>query len=64
MTQPEFEVKADNLALRIGLKYIRTHPSREVELALTKIRAMYESDATALDWNSGYQRGFSLARMP
>lgn len=58
VTQPEFEVKADNLALRIGLKYIRTHPSREVELALTKVRAMYESDATALDWNSGYQRGF------
>jgi 4-amino-4-deoxy-L-arabinose transferase-like glycosyltransferase len=58
LTQPEFEVKADRLALRKGLAYMFTHPTAELQLAGTKVRAMYESDATALDWNAGYQRGF------
>ncbi len=58
ISQPEFEVKADNLALRTGLTYMRHHPAREFTLALSKVRAMYESDATALDWNSGYHDDF------
>ncbi|MDP9238738.1 MAG: glycosyltransferase family 39 protein [Chloroflexota bacterium] len=58
VTQPQFEVKADNLALRKGLDYMRSHPARELQLTLTKVRAMYESDATALDWNSRYRPGF------
>jgi 4-amino-4-deoxy-L-arabinose transferase-like glycosyltransferase len=62
VTQPEFEVKADNLALRKGLDYMRSHPARELQLALTKVRAMYESDATALDWNSGYRHDFYASR--
>jgi len=58
MTQPQFEAAADRLALRKGLGYALTHPVDEVRLAGAKIRAMYESDATALDWNSGYRPGF------
>lgn len=58
MTQPEFEVAADRLALRKGLGYAFTHPVDELRLAGSKVRAMYESDATALDWNSGYHPGF------
>ncbi len=58
LTQGEFEVKADKLALRKGLAYMFTHPTREVRLAATKVRAIYEADSTALDWNSGYQRGY------
>lgn len=57
-TQGEFEVAADRLALRKGLSYMLTHPADEVRLSATKIRAMYESDATALDWNSGYTDGY------
>jgi hypothetical protein len=62
LTQPEFEVKADDLALRTGLTYIKGHPREEVRLALTKVRAMYESDATALDWNARYRDDFYASR--
>jgi hypothetical protein len=58
LTQPEYEVEANNLALRKGLGYMLTHPREELRLSATKIRAMYESDATGLDWNSGYTRGY------
>ncbi|MBI2723651.1 MAG: glycosyltransferase family 39 protein [Chloroflexi bacterium] len=56
-TQPEFEVAADRLALREALSYMVSHPLRELRLSVTKVRAMYESDATGLDWNSGYRQG-------
>ncbi|HYM15084.1 MAG TPA: glycosyltransferase family 39 protein [Dehalococcoidia bacterium] len=55
LTQPQYEVKADQLALRKGLSYMLSHPVNEVRLAGAKIRAMYESDATALDWNAAYR---------
>jgi len=58
LTQPEYEVAADRLALRKGLSYMLTHPGAEVRLAGAKVRALYESDATALDWNAAYQPGF------
>ncbi len=58
LTQPEYEVAGNDLALRKGLRYMLTHPGHEVTLSITKIRAMYESDATALDWNSGYTRNY------
>lgn len=54
LTQGEYEVKTSNLALRKGLRYVFTHPTREVELAGIKVRAMYEADSTALDWNAAY----------
>lgn len=54
LTQPEYEVAASNLALREALDYIVSHPTEEIRLAAAKVRAMYESDSTALDWNSGY----------
>jgi 4-amino-4-deoxy-L-arabinose transferase-like glycosyltransferase len=57
-TQGSYEVKTSNLALRKGLHYMFTHPTREVELAGVKVRAMYESDATALDWNAAYHPGY------
>jgi 4-amino-4-deoxy-L-arabinose transferase-like glycosyltransferase len=55
VSEPEFEVKASDLALRKGLGYIVTHPSDELRLAGAKIRAMYEADSTAVDWNSAYK---------
>ncbi|HZP57951.1 MAG TPA: glycosyltransferase family 39 protein [Dehalococcoidia bacterium] len=58
LTQPEYEVKADRLALRKGVRFILTHPADELRLSATKVRAMYESDSTALDWNSSYDDGF------
>jgi len=57
-TQGEFEVAADRLALRKGLAYMVSHPGEEARLSLTKLRVMFESDATALDWNSGYRPGY------
>lgn len=58
LTQPQYEVKAGNLALRKGLTYMVSHPVDEVRLSGSKIRAMYESDSTALDWNSAYKPGY------
>jgi 4-amino-4-deoxy-L-arabinose transferase-like glycosyltransferase len=58
LTQPEIEVEADRIALREGLSYMVTHPRDELRLSAIKLRALYESDATALDWNSGYDPGY------
>jgi 4-amino-4-deoxy-L-arabinose transferase-like glycosyltransferase len=58
LTQPRLEVEADRLALRLGVEYMLTHPLDELRLSTIKLRAMYESDATALDWNSGYSDGY------
>ncbi len=58
LTQPEYEVEGNSLALRKGLSYMLTHPADEIRLSIHKLRAMYESDATALDWNSGYTSGY------
>lgn len=58
MTQPEFEVAADRLALRKGLSYIARQPEDQLQLVPLKLRAMYESDATALDWNSRYDDAY------
>jgi 4-amino-4-deoxy-L-arabinose transferase-like glycosyltransferase len=62
LTQGEYEVKTSNLALRACVKYILTHPMREVELTGVKIRAMYEADSTALDWNAAYQRDYYFSQ--
>jgi hypothetical protein len=58
LTQPEYEVKAERAALREGLSYLFTHPVDDVRLAGAKLRAMYEADSTALDWNSRYEDSF------
>jgi 4-amino-4-deoxy-L-arabinose transferase-like glycosyltransferase len=58
LTQPQYEVRANELALEKCVSYMATHPIDELRLAREKIRAMYESDATALDWNAGYSDGF------
>lgn len=58
MTQSEFEVAADRLALRKGLSYLARHPEDQFRLVPWKVRAMYESDATALDWNSRYDDAY------
>jgi 4-amino-4-deoxy-L-arabinose transferase-like glycosyltransferase len=58
MTQAEFEAAADARQLREGLEYMATHPAREIELSLVKVRALWESDASGLDWNAGFREGF------
>ena len=58
LSQMEIEVEADRIALREGLEYMFTHPEDEVRLSAIKVRALYSSDATALDWNSGYEAGY------
>jgi len=50
----EREVAASNRSRDAALKYMRTHPVAEVKLAGKKLRWLYASDATGLDWNSGY----------
>lgn len=54
LTQQQYEIKGDQMQLRQALGYIVTHPVDEVRLAGLKVRALYESDATALDWNTAY----------
>ncbi len=61
LMQQEYEVKANTLALRKGLGYMLTHPEDEVRLSGVKVRATYESDATALDWNSSYNDNFYMS---
>jgi 4-amino-4-deoxy-L-arabinose transferase-like glycosyltransferase len=58
LTQQQYEVNGDRMDLHQALDYIRGHPADEVRLAGLKLRAMYESDATALDWNSSYDDSF------
>jgi 4-amino-4-deoxy-L-arabinose transferase-like glycosyltransferase len=54
LTPTEHEVATDRLRLREGVKFAATHPLDEVRLSAYKVRALYESDATALDWNAAY----------
>jgi hypothetical protein len=56
-TLGEWEAANDRLALREGLAFALTHPFDELRLAGAKLRALYESDSVALDWNSAYRRG-------
>ena len=58
LTQPEYEVEGNDLLHRKGLRFMVTHPADEGRLSAIKVRAMYESDATALDWNAAYEDGF------
>ncbi|HEY8172161.1 MAG TPA: glycosyltransferase family 39 protein [Dehalococcoidia bacterium] len=58
LTQGEYEVEADRLALKKGLSYMLSNPAKEVRLSAIKIRAIYEADSTALDWNSAYTPGY------
>jgi 4-amino-4-deoxy-L-arabinose transferase-like glycosyltransferase len=58
LTQPQIEVQADHIALRKGLGYMLTHPREELRLSAVKVRALYDSDDAALDWNAGFQSGY------
>jgi 4-amino-4-deoxy-L-arabinose transferase-like glycosyltransferase len=44
----EQEVAMNNRLLREGLKFMFTHPGREVELTASKVRGLYEDDEEAL----------------
>jgi hypothetical protein len=54
ITEPQYEVKNNSILLHKALAYMSTHPVNEVRLAALKLRALYESDATGLDWNTAY----------
>ncbi len=54
LTLAQYEAASSRIALDDALAYARSHPAAEARLALTKLRAIYESDATALDWNAAY----------
>ena len=58
LTQTEYEVKGDQMARHAALEYISHHPLDELRLSGVKLRAMYEADSTALDWNSRYSDSF------
>ncbi|MEX2245508.1 MAG: glycosyltransferase family 39 protein [Dehalococcoidia bacterium] len=58
LAQPAYEVESDKKAMRKGLAYIVTHPIDEIRLSGAKVRALYEADSTALDWNSRYSDEF------
>lgn len=57
LTQPEVEVAADAVAREMALDYMRAHPEDQPRLIWNKARALYESDATGLDWNSTWDEG-------
>jgi 4-amino-4-deoxy-L-arabinose transferase-like glycosyltransferase len=50
LPRPEQEVAISNAALREGLRFMFTHPWREVQLSGSKVRALYEDDEDALRW--------------
>ncbi len=54
------EVAASNLLLREGLKFMFTHPGRELELAGSKIRALYQDDEEALRGIPNHQKGETI----
>jgi 4-amino-4-deoxy-L-arabinose transferase-like glycosyltransferase len=56
----EQEVAADNRMLREGLKYMFTHPQRETELVVLKLRGLYEDDEEALRGIPNWQAGKSI----
>jgi hypothetical protein len=56
-TLGEWEAANDRHAVREGMAYALTHPLEELQLAGAKVRALYEADSVALDWNSAYERG-------
>lgn len=60
-TVAQNEAASSRIAVDDALAYARSHPAAETRLALTKLRALYESDATAIDWNAAYgdHRNFS-----
>lgn len=57
---PEREVAKSNLALRLGLKFMFTHPWEELQLAGSKVRALYEDDEAALRWIHAPEEGKPL----
>lgn len=56
----EWEVEGDRQLRDEAIEYMLTHPMDELRLSLTKIRALYEADSTAIDWNTGFVGGEPL----
>jgi len=54
LSLPEYEVKASNEAQKDAIEFAFTNPRDEVRLSGAKIRALYESDTTAIDWIWGF----------
>ena len=51
-----------NRLMRDGLKFMFTHPGREVELTASKVRGLYEDDEEALRGIPNRQAGESVPR--
>ena len=60
LSREKREVAASNLLLREGLKFMFTHPGRELELAGSKIRALYQDDEEALRGIPNHQAGETI----
>ena len=56
------EVAMSNRLLREGLKFMFTHPGREVELTASKVRGLYEDDEEALRGIPNRQAGETIPR--
>jgi 4-amino-4-deoxy-L-arabinose transferase-like glycosyltransferase len=56
----EQEVAMNNRLLREGLKFMFTHPGREVELTASKVRGLYEDDEEALRGIPNRQAGETI----
>jgi 4-amino-4-deoxy-L-arabinose transferase-like glycosyltransferase len=54
---PEKEVAVSNAALREGLRFMFTHPGKELQLAGSKLRALYEEDGYGLRLSSAPEVG-------
>jgi len=54
LTKPGAEVRVGDVALREGLKFLVTHPLKEIQMTGEKIRDLYRDDYIALDLVEGY----------
>jgi 4-amino-4-deoxy-L-arabinose transferase-like glycosyltransferase len=60
----EQEVAASNALMREGLRFMFTHPGKEMQLTASKLRYLYNNDEDALNWINAPEAGKPLANRP
>lgn len=56
----EQEAKSSNAMLREGLRFMFTHPVKELQLSMSKVRYLYENDSEALAWIDAPEAGKAM----
>ncbi len=55
MTNPDYEVKMNNEALKQALRFIKGHPLQEVTLVPKRFVALYAGDGSSIAWHDNPQ---------